>query len=326
MRAAYVERLGGPGEIRIGTLPDPPLGPDDVVIRAEAMAVNHVDCFVRSGAYRTPLEFPFVIGRDVVGTVVAAGDRVTRVAPGERIWCNSLGYDGRQGSFSELVAVPLDRAYPLPDGVDSAAAVSVLHTMGTAYLGLVREGDLAEGDAVFVGGAGGGVGSAAVQLAAARGARVLASAAPDDFDWVRSCGAQEVFDYHDDSLFDSLHEHAPSGVDIYWDCSGHHDFEATVPIMAMRGRIIVAAGITSSDLVPTGALYTHDLSIRGFAISNAPLGDLRLAADDINAMLAAHRVRSRIGRDLPLAEAAAAHRLMESESARTLGGKIIIHP
>ena len=325
MQAAYIERLGGPDQIRVGTLPDPVAGPHDVLVRAEAMAVNHVDRFVRSGAYRTRVEFPFVIGRDVVGTVVETGSRVTRFAAGERVWSNSLGYAGRQGSFSELVAVPQDRAYHLPDGVDPPHAVSVLHTMGTAYLGLVREGGLT-GGTVFIGGAGGGVGSAAVQLAVAQGARVIASASPDDFDWVRSCGAQEVLDYHDDSLFGSLVECAPSGVDIYWDCSGHHDFEATVPVMAMRGRIIVAAGITSNNEVPTGALYTHDLSIRGFAISNASVHDLGLAAERINAMLRGGKARARIGRDLPLADAADAHRLLESQSARALGGKVVIHP
>ncbi|PRZ41008.1 NADPH:quinone reductase-like Zn-dependent oxidoreductase [Antricoccus suffuscus] len=326
MRAAYIERFGGPDSIRYGALPVPAIGPREVLVSAEAMAVNHVDRFVRSAAYRTPVTFPFVIGRDLVGTITAVGADVTQFGTGDRVWCNSLGYAGRQGSFSEYVGVPEDRAYPLPDGIDPVEAVSVLHTLATAYLGLCREGSIATGDTVFIGGAGGGVGSSAVQLAAERGARVLASAAPDDFEWVRSCGADEVFDYHNDAIADLLHERNPSGFDLYWDCSGHHDFVHTIPLMAMRGCIIVAAGLSSADPVPTGALYTHDLSLRGFAISNASVEDLRAAAEFINTSFRTRGVNTRIGRILPLKDAAEAHRLLETESTRALGGKIVIRP
>ncbi len=197
MFAGYIDEVGPSDNIRYGELPVPDIGPRDVLVRAETMAVNHVDRFVRSGEYQTRLTFPFVVGRDLVDTVTAVtavSDDATQFRIGDRVWTNSLGYDGRQGSFSEYVAIPQDRAYPLPDGVDPAEAVSMLHTMATAYLGICREGAIGEGDTVFVGGAGGGVGSAAVQLAAERGARVLASASPEDFDWVRSCGADKVFD------------------------------------------------------------------------------------------------------------------------------------
>lgn len=201
----------------------------------------------------------------------------------------------------------------------------MLHTMGTAYLGICREGGIGYCNTVFIGGAGGGVGSAAVQLAVERGARVLASASPNDFDWVRSCGAQEVFDYHDDALSGELRERRSAGFDLYWDCSGHQDLAETVAVMALGGRIIASAGISSSDRVPTGAMYTHDISIRGFAISNASLDDLGAAAEQINTMLRARRIKSRVGRNLPLADAAAAHRLLESGSLRGLRGRIVIH-
>lgn len=326
MHAAYVEELGSPDKIHYGMLPIPEIRPDEILVRAEAMAVNHVDRFVRSGAYQTRRRFPFVIGRDLVGTVVAVGGDVTGLAIADRVWSNSLGYDGRQGSFSEYVAVPQDRAYRLPAGVDTYDAVSVLHTMATAYLGICRYGGVGDGDTVFVGGAGGGVGSAAVQLAAARGARVLASASRDDFDWVRSCGADEVVDCHDSSTVEALRERLPSGFDLYWDCSGHHDFVRTVPLMALRGQIIVAAGIASADQLPTGALYTHDIRIQGFAISNASIEDLRTAAEFINASFIGRGVQTRIGRYLALKEAAEAHRLLETESTSALGGKIIVYP
>lgn len=201
MNAAFVRRLGSADNIEFGRLPVPPCGADEVLLRVEALAVNHVDTFVRSGAYQTPIPMPFILGRDCVGQVVAVGDKVTAFAVGDRVWCNSLGHDGRQGPFADYAVAAAERVYPLPPDQDACAVVSLLHVAATAWLGLFREGGLSAGDTVFIGGAGGGVGGAAVQIAAASGARVVATAAPADAAWVRQCGAQQVFDYHDSALF-----------------------------------------------------------------------------------------------------------------------------
>lgn len=90
-------------------------GPADVLVRVDALAVNHVDTFVRSGAYRTETPFPFIIGRDLAGTVTATGPDVSGFRPGDRVWSNSLGHDGRQGSFAQWASVPVERLYRLPD-------------------------------------------------------------------------------------------------------------------------------------------------------------------------------------------------------------------
>ncbi|MGA8117772.1 MAG: alcohol dehydrogenase catalytic domain-containing protein, partial [Actinocatenispora sp.] len=133
--AAYLERLGGPEEIRYGMLPVPRPRPTEVLVRVAAVAVNPVDTFVRSGAYRTPVPFPFVIGRDLAGSVVDA-DPATGFRAGERIWCASLGHAGRQGATAGYVAVAADRLYRLPAGVTDVAAVASLHPAMTAWLAL----------------------------------------------------------------------------------------------------------------------------------------------------------------------------------------------
>lgn len=117
MRAAYVTELGAADVIRVGELPVPAGGPTDVLVRVEVVAVNPVDTMVRSGAYPTPTPFPFVIGRDLVGTVAEASPGAAGFAPGDRVWCNSLGHGGRQGSFAEYAVVPAERLYPLPAGL-----------------------------------------------------------------------------------------------------------------------------------------------------------------------------------------------------------------
>jgi NADPH:quinone reductase-like Zn-dependent oxidoreductase len=118
MWAAYIERRGAPSEINFGRLPIPEPGPTDVLVRVEATAVNPVDTYVRSGTYDTPLPFPFVIGRDLAGTVVRSGAGAAGFEPGQRVWANSLGHGGRQGVAAEYAVVAADRLYPLPPGAD----------------------------------------------------------------------------------------------------------------------------------------------------------------------------------------------------------------
>src|SRR5215469_1379934 len=189
--AAYIEATGPASRIRVGKLPMPTIGSGEVLIRTRAIAVNHVDTYVRSGSYPTLLTFPFVIGRDAVGTVAAVGAGVSGFAEGDTVWCNSLGHGGRQGPSATYAVVAAERLYHLPGGVDPVAAAAVLHTGATAYLGLFREARLRIGETVVVGGGAGGVGGAVLQLASAAGVRVLATARPDDAQWCRENGADE---------------------------------------------------------------------------------------------------------------------------------------
>lgn len=311
--AAYVTSLGDSSEIKVGQLPDPEPGPREVLVKVSAVTVNHVDTFIRSGAYPTALSYPFVIGRDLVGTVVSSP--VDRFAPGDRVWCNSLGHDGRQGSFAEYCAVPEERLYRLPDGV-SDDAVAVLHTAATAYLGLFEHAGAGYGETIAVLGAAGGVGSAVVQLASTAGLRVVATARAEDAEWCRECGADEVFDYSDPDLYRKL-----PVVDLLWDNAGKHDLVSAVPLLSRGGRIVAMAGMESKPTLPIGELYTRDASIRGFAISNAGVTALGSAARVINRGLSTGILRPRIGTRLPLASAAEAHRLQESGEAR---GRIVL--
>lgn len=323
MTAAYITGFGPPAAVLVGRLPVPVPRPTDVLVRVEAVAVNHVDTYVRSGAYRTPVPMPFVIGRDLVGTVAEVGAAVSGFRAGDRVWSNSLGHAGRQGPSAEYASVPADRLYRLP-AVDPVAAVAVLHTAATAHIGLFREARIAAGETILVGGAGGGVGSAVVQLAAAAGARVIAVDRGENADWCRACGAWDVLDRRDPELAAKVAGLAPAGVDVFWDNSGRHDFDRTVPLMAGGGRIVLMAGMDARPALPVGSFYTRDLSLRGFAISNASTGDLADAAAAINRELAAGRLRARVRARLPLADAARAHRMQETRTEGDAPGRIVL--
>ncbi|BAJ31673.1 MULTISPECIES: NADPH:quinone reductase [Kitasatospora] len=322
MLAAYIDELGSPDAIRHGELPDPVPGPNEVLVAVEVVSVNHVDTFVRSGAWRTPLEFPFVIGRDLVGTVLGTGPAAAhRFRPGDRVWCNSLGHDGRQGAAAERAVVPVDRLYRLPDGVDPVDAVALAHPAVTAYLALFEQARLRAGESVLVLGAAGNVGSAAVVMAAHAGARVLATASARDAGYVRSLGAAEVLDYRDPDLVGRIRALCPDGVDVHVDTSGRNDLDTGVDLLASRGRLVLLAGLRTRPVLPVGPLYLKDRSILGFAISHADGAQLAAAAAHVNHLTAAGLLRPRATEVLPLARAAEAHRRLDDGA---VSGKLVL--
>lgn len=318
MRAAYIERFGPAEEIRYGVLPDPLPGPTDVLVRVRATTVNPVDTFVRAGYFRTPVAFPFVVSRDLVGRVTAVGPGAVGFTAGDPVWCNSLGHGGRQGAAAEHAVVPADRLYRLPDGVDPEHAVAVVHPAATAYLGLFRHGDLRAGETVLVGGAAGNVGGAAVALAVEAGARVVATARPRDAAYCRSLGAAEVLPYAAPDLAARIRAAAPGGIDVHLDTSGRNDLDLAVEMLAPRGRIVLMAGARTTPVLPAGRLYMNDGSVRGFVISHATTAELADAARTINRLLPTGRLHTRPVRTLPLRDAADAHRMIENGADKRL--------
>lgn len=329
MKAAWVSRTGGPEVIRYGGLPVPDVQPGTVLVRVAASAVNHVDNFVRNGKFATALTFPQVVGRDLVGTVETVGPGVQEgFRPGDAVWSNSMGFGGRHGAGAEFSLVPAERLYRLPAGIGPVAAVAVLHAGASAHLALHRHGRLQPGETVFVGGAAGGVGSAAVVQAVRAGAKVIASAAKDDAGHVLAMGASAALDYRSPAFADELRAAVDEvsgghGLDLHLETSGRHQLELVVGLLAPRGRIIAMSGLDASNSVPLGKLYTRDGSIRGFAISNATVEDLARAAKAVNELLADGSLRARAVTKMPLSDAAAAHASLESG---TVHGKLVLVP
>lgn len=322
--AAYVDELGPADTIRVGPLPVPAVGSTDLLVAVEAVAVDPVDTFVRSGTFPTPVPLPLVVGRDLVGRVAAVGAGVGGFVVGDRVWANSLGHGGRQGSFAGYAVVPVDRLYHLPEGVDPVQTVALAHPAATAWLGLHRHAHVQAGDVAYVGGGGGNVGECVVRLAASAGLRVVASASAADLDRVREAGAGTVVDYRSPDLVDQLRAAAPEGFDLHWDTSGHHDLEATVGLVRRGGRVLLtAAGPEASVPLPVGTAYTKDVGLLGFVISNATVEDLAAAARAVNRRLADGTLRARVAEVLPLSATAEAHRRIE---AGEVSGRLVLRP
>ncbi len=269
MSAAYICQRGSAEAIRYGTLPIPAWGPTDVLVRVQAVAVNQVDTFVRSGAYATELSFPFIVGRDLVGTVAARGAGITDLEIGDPVWANSLGHGGRQGTAAEYAVVAAERLYRLPRVADPINAVALVHPAATAHLAMVARGGLHAGETVLIAGGAGHVGRAATILAAHAGARIIATAGADDLDTCRSIGAHLALDYRHHDLPSRLQAAVDNGVNIYLDTSGKPDLDLAIRLLSRGGRVVVMAGLDQRPQLPIGALYTRDAHILGFALSTA---------------------------------------------------------
>lgn len=330
MKAAYIEKTGGPDVIQFGDRPDPVIGASEILIRVSAVAVNPIDTYIRSGLIKLPAPFPYVIGCDFAGTVESVGSSATRFKVGDRVWGSNQGLMGRQGTFAERIVVDEQWAYPIPEFItdDAAAAVSLVGI--TAHLGLVGRADLKRGETVLVNGGAGGVGSMVVQIAKAIGARVIATAGSDErAAKCLSFGADVALNYRAQNLADEIRKNAPDGINVYWETRRDADFDFAVPLLAHAGRMILMAGRDARPVFPAGPFYVKDCTLHGFAMFNAAPQIQRQAAEDINRWLSEGNIRANIDRVLMLSDAADAHRLQEENTlgkAGTLTGKIILRP
>jgi NADPH2:quinone reductase len=331
MRAAYIETTGSPDVIRVGELPTPKPGPGEVLVRVGASALNPIDLYIRAGTVAMPLPRPFVPGCDLAGTVEAVGPGVRRFKPGDRVWGSNQGLLGRQGTMAEYASVPEDWLYPTLEGVSDVAAAAAALVGITAHLGLFRDAKLQSGETVFVNGGTGGVGSMVVQMTrAVRGKVVTTVGSTEKAELCRRWGADCVLNYKTDDIPARVKEFTQGkGVNVWYETQREPDFVRSVDLLAPRGRMIIMAGRQAQPTFPVGPFYVKGLSLFGFAMFNATPDEQRRCADDISRWLAEKKLDAPVGGTFPLAEAAAAHRLLEENTlgkAGTLFGKVVVVP
>lgn len=330
MKAAFIRRTGPPEVLEYGDLPDPLPGPRQCLVRVHAVDVNPIDVYVRSGAVPAKLAFPWIPGRDLAGEVVSVGAEVGRFKPGDRVWATGLGFGDRPGTFAESVAVDEEWLHPIPENVSAETIVALSLVGVTAYLALFRCARVTAGETVVIHGAGGAVGSVALQMARLAGARVLALAGSEaKVAACRALGAELALDYRDPKAYEQLRSHAPEGVQVWLETSRSPNLDRMVELMALRGRMVVFAGRDARPAFPVGPFYVKDLTLYGFAMFNCTAEEIRPAAEAIHRWAGAGQLQIRIAHVLPLAEAARAHQLQEDNTVRGTGswhGKIVLRP
>jgi len=311
VRAAYIETLGDVSRIRYGELPDAEPGDDHVLVRVEAVGVDAVDTFVRSGRWPTEVRFPLALGRDLVGTVASVGGGVAGFRPGDRVWTNSAGYGGRAGATAELVPVEQDRLYRLPSGADPISFVASVHPGATAHGVLLDRARVSAGERVAVIGANGAVGMCLVQVAAQQGADVIAVIRqPAARARLAELGAGQVV-IADAGEAPAAAARVAGGIDVLVDTTRRVDV-ATVPdLLNPRGRIVLIAG-QGGAVLDLWSFYTREVQLLSFLMSRMTVAELAASAARIDATYPDRPLTVSVGRVLPFSEAARAHALLES--------------
>jgi len=330
MKAAFIKQTGPPEVIVYGDLPDPKPGRKQCLVKVGAVDVNPIDVYIRRGSIPAKLSFPFILGRDLAGTVLEAGAGVKSFKLGDRVWATSQGTDGRPGTFAELAAVHERWLNPTPTGLGDEAMVALSLVCVTAHIGLVHYANLKAGEVLFVNGGTGGVGSSVVQMAKILGARVVTTGGTDEkVSACRQLGADLALNYNTQNVDAAIKGFAPEGVNVWWETLREPNFERTIPLLALRGRMIVMAGREARPTFPVGPFYVKDCSVQGFAMFNASSREQRSAANAINRWIAEGKLKARVDRVLSLSQAAEAHRLQEESTmgrSGALAGKIVLKP
>jgi NADPH2:quinone reductase len=305
MRAVLARRLSGIDSVELGELPDPVPAAGQALIRVHGAGVGPWDVGFLSGGF-PGLALPFVPGQEVAGVVEEVGDGAG-VQPGERVYAVLFPAGG---GFAELALASADRLAPMPGKVNFVEAAGLVIGAGTAYEGLIDRGRLQAGETVLITAAAGGVGSAAVQIAAAVGARVVAVASPPNHDYLLSLGASEVFDYHAVDWAQQVRAVVPGGVDALFDGAGGQTADQALDAVRDGGRAI--------SIVLQGTLLQLERGITGESFA-AHGGRTRL--EQLAALVDAGKLRPQAETVLPLDQAREA---LARVAARHTRGKIAL--
>jgi NADPH:quinone reductase len=307
MRAALAEELGGIDSVRLSELPDPVPAAGQALVRVHGAGAGPWDVGFLAGGW-PGIALPFIPGQEIAGVVKAAGQGAG-VQPGERVYA-SLFPAG--GGFAELALASAERVAPMPGRASFTEAAGLVVAGGTAHEGLTDRGRLQAGETVLITAAAGGVGSVAVQIAAALGARPLAVASPGNHDYLRSLGADEVFDYHDADWPQQVRAAVPGGADLLFDAAGGQTRDQAIGAVRDGGRAVF--------IVLQGPPAQLERGITGEPFA-ASVTRHRLEA--VGRLVDAGTLRPQVGAVLPLDQARGALAQVAGRHAR---GKVVLAP
>jgi NADPH:quinone reductase-like Zn-dependent oxidoreductase len=342
LKAVAMRAHGGPEVLKLEELPDPAAGPGTVVVRVKAVALNHLDIWVRKGWPGLSLSFPHVPGADVAGVVESVGPGVQGARPGDEvvlspgISCGRCGecLCGRDnlcrhyailgehvpGGYAERVAVPAQNLLPKPANLSFEEAACVPLVFLTAWHALAARAGVRAGETVLVHAGGSGVGSAAIQIARLLGATVLATAGSDDkCGKALALGADHAVNYEKEDFLQAVRKlTGRRGVDVVFEHVGKATWEKSILALAAGGRLVTVGATTGHDpLTDLRHVFYRQLSVLGSTMGSK--GELF----QILSFVERGKLRPVLDRALPLADAARAQGLLAD---RAQFGKVVLQP
>ena len=315
MYAITLREFGAPDVMEWTEVPDPVAGPGEVVVDVVASSVNRADVMQRQGHYPPPPGASEIIGLDCSGRIAALGEGVTGWRVGDEVCALLAG-----GGYAQKVAVPAAQLLPVPDGVDLVTAGGLPEVVCTVWSNIVAAGRLTAGETFLVHGGTSGIGTHAIQLAKALGARVAATASPARADRCRELGADIVIDYHDDVPAELKKATDGHGADVVLDNMGAKGLTANLDALAMDGRLLIIGfqGGRKGEL-DLNALIGKRGSITAMGLRGRPVdgphGKGAIVAgvrEQVWPMFADGRVRPVVHATVPMDRAAEAHRQLEA--------------
>jgi NADPH:quinone reductase len=322
VKAAVIYENGGPDALRYEDVPDPVCFDGCVVVEAEAISIEGGDLLAR--ALSPPAATPHVVGYLCAGTVIEVGAGVESPAVGEKVVALNSN-----GSHAEKRVVPAAMTWAIPEGFDPATAACIPVALGTAHECLFTAANLEAGQTALIHAGAGGVGMAAIQMAAQAGATVLATASSDEkLKRLKPYGLDHGINYADESFVDRVHELTDGrGADVVLDSVGGKNLVDSIEALAYRGTLVSVgvAGRGGSD-VEAKALWAKNNTLRGVFLGGALIAEHprvhRMIAELIE-RVADGQLKVQIDRSFPLAEAAAAHAYLEGRNAF---GRVVLTP
>ena len=317
MKAAVLSRFGGPDAFELRAVPVPEVGPRQVRVRVHATALNPLDYQIRRGDYADYVPLPAITGHDVSGVVEELGSDVSEFSVGDAVYYTPQIF-GDAGSYAEQHVADVDLVGRKPRNITHLEAASLTLVGGTVWEAFVERAQLKADETILIHGGSGGVGTIAIQVAKALGARVITTARGRHHDFVRSLGADEVIDFTAEDYVDAVARLTDGeGVNVVFDTIGGDTLTRSPLILADAGRVVSIVDIAQpQNLIEAwgkNAAY-H------FVFTRQNRGKLDALTDMVERGL----VKPVIGATLPLARISEAHELLENGSARGLRGKVVI--
>jgi NADPH:quinone reductase len=323
MSVVEIAEPGGPEQLKLGRRPTPRPGDGEVLVRVAAAGVNRPDVMQRQGRYPAPPGASDIPGLEIAGEIVASGPGVSGVAIGDRVTALLPG-----GGYAEYAVAAAPLCLPVPEGLSMVEAAALPETFFTVWTNLFDRGALKPSDSVLIHGGTSGIGTTAIQLAAARGARVFATAGSADK--ARACerfGAVRGIDYHTEDFVEvTQQETAGKGVDLILDMVGASYLARNLDAAAVEGRLVVISLIGGARTeINLNTIMSKRLTLTGSTLRIRTVAQKAVVAESVRRnvwpLLAEGRVRPIIYATFPLAQASEAHRLMESSQHI---GKIVL--
>ena len=320
MKAIRVSEYGGPSVLKLGEVPTPSVGPNQVLVRNHAIGVNPVDTYLRSNTDNRGPKLPYTPGSDAAGAVDSVGSGVTTVKAGDRVYVGGTS----TGAYAELSLCEETDVHPLPAKVSFAQGAAVNAPYATAYHALFHRAHGEAGEIVLVHGASGGVGIGAVQLARARGLVVVGTAGTErGRRLVLEQGAHHVLDHTAPGYLDELPRLTGGrGPDIILEMLANVNLQKDLGVIALRGRIVVIGNRGTTEINARLAM-NKNAAILGMALFHATPSQLVAIHGALVEGLSNGTLRPVVGHELPLAQAARAHEVV-MEAGHT--GKVVLIP